>query len=98
MRSSSCSLGLAAALLLLCAPAPRAQTRAFSSSCDRFEIDGNAFGTADGTADFVDEFSGTLAPNWAVLLGTAVETGGALVVRDPGVSVVLGAVPFEIST
>jgi len=98
MRSSSCSLGLAAALLVLCAPAPRAQTRAFSSSCDRFEIDGNAFGTADGTADFVDEFSGTLAPNWAVLLGTAVETGGALVVKDPGVSVVLGAVPFEIST
>jgi hypothetical protein len=73
--------------------------RTFSSSCDRFEVDGNAFGPADGTPDFVDDFTaGGLAPNWSLLLGTAVETGGVLVARDPGASVQLGAIPFEIST
>jgi hypothetical protein len=98
MRSTSCSLGLAAALLVLCAPAP-ARAGAFSSSCDRFEIDGNAFGPADGTPDFVDEFTGgTLAPNWSLLLGTVVQTGGTLVAKNPGTGVQLGPVPFEIST
>ena len=61
------------------------RARTFSSSCDRFEVDGNAFGAADGTSDFVDEFtSATLAPNWALLLGTVVQTGGALVAKNPG--------------
>jgi hypothetical protein len=99
MRSTSCCLWLLAASLALGAAARPARAGAFSSSCDRFEIDGNAFGPADGTADFVDEFtSGTLAPNWALLLGTVVQTGGALVASNPGTAVQLGPVPFEIST
>ena len=48
MRSSSCWLWLAAVTLVLCMPAASAQARTFSSSCDRFEIDGNAFGPALG--------------------------------------------------
>ena len=62
----------------------------FSSSVDRFEIDGNAFGPADGTLDQVDEFDdGVLAPNWSVLVGTAVEAGGVLTVKNPGLDVTL---------
>jgi len=71
------SLRLVAAPLALCLTlAPPSLALTFSSSCDRFEIDGNTFGPADGTLDFVDEFdSGMLAPNWTVLLGSAQETG-----------------------
>jgi len=83
----------------MCLMAEPVRARTFSSSCDRFEVDGNAFGPADGTSDFVDEFtSATLAPNWALLLGTVVQTGGALAAKNPGTAVQLGAVPFEIST
>ena len=99
MRRASCSPWMVAVSLAMCLTAAPAHARTFTASCDRFEVDGNAFGPADGTPDFVDEFTaGTLAPNWALLLGTAVETGGVLVARDPGFSVQLGAVPFEIST
>jgi hypothetical protein len=87
------------AFLGLCATAAPARAGAFSSSCDRFEIDGNAFGPLDGTPDFVDEFTGaTLGPNWSLLLGTVAETGGTLVAKSPGAAVQLGSVPFEIST
>jgi hypothetical protein len=90
---------MVAASLAMCLMAAPVYAGTFSSSCDRFEVDGNAFGPPDGTPDFVDEFTaGTLAPNWALLLGTAVEAGGVLVARDPGFSVQLGALPFEIST
>jgi hypothetical protein len=62
----------------------------FSASVDRFEIDGNAFGPADGVLDQVDEFDdGNLLPNWSRLVGTAVESGGVLTVRDPGTDVSL---------
>lgn len=45
----------------LSAPALVSHTT-FASSVDRFEADGNAFGPADGTLDFVDEFDdGSLA-------------------------------------
>src|SRR5262249_3010518 len=99
MRSTSCCLWLLAASLGLWATAAPGRAGAFSSSCDRFEIDGNAFGPLDGTPDFFDEFtSGTLAPNWSLLLGTVVETGGTLVAKSPGAAVQLGSVPFEIST
>jgi hypothetical protein len=44
----------------------------FSSSVQRFEADGNGYGSADGVFDLVDEFDdGVLAPNWHVLLGSA---------------------------
>ena len=66
----------------------RAHHTTFSASVDRFEIDGNAFGPADGVPDQVDEFDdGTIAPNWQVLLGTAIESGGVLTLRDPGVDI-----------
>jgi len=71
----------------------------FSSSVQRFEADGNAYGSADGVFDLVDEFDdGVLAPNWSILLGTAIESGGVLTLRDPGVSVPFVGLPQEIST
>ena len=79
-------LRLVAAPLALCSSlAPPSLALTFSSSCDRFEIDGNTFGPADGTLDFVDEFdSGMLAPNWTDLLGSAQETGSDVIVHSPG--------------
>jgi len=78
-------LRLVAAPLAMCLTlAPPSLALTFSSSCDRFEIDGNTFGPADGTLDFVDEFdSGMLAPNWTVLLGSAQETGSDVIVHSP---------------
>src|SRR5262249_26972835 len=71
----------------------------FSSSCDRFEIDGSAFGSADGAFDFVDEFNnGTFSPEWIVLLGNAIEMGGDAVVHDPGTPIQLGPTVLQIST
>jgi hypothetical protein len=71
----------------------------FSATCNRFEADGNEFGSAGGAFDYVDEFDdGTLAPDWLVLLGTAIEAGGGVTVRDPGFPVPLGSTPYEIST
>src|SRR5262245_11855404 len=71
----------------------------FSSSVQRYEADGNAYGSADGVFDLVDEFDdGLLAPNWAILLGTAIESGGVLTLRDPGVNVSFVGLPQEIST
>jgi hypothetical protein len=71
----------------------------FSSSCDLFEVDGNEFGSADGVFDYVDEFDdGTLAPGWSILLGTAVESGGTVTVKNPGATIPLGSGVLEIST
>jgi hypothetical protein len=99
MRSTSLGrwvLGIAALSSLGAVPAAATP---FTSSCDRFEVDGSAFGSADGVFDFVDEFDdGTLAPSWTTLLGTAVESGGTVTVRDPGVSIPLGPNVLEIST
>jgi hypothetical protein len=82
-----------AALTLACsgvATPALANHTTFSGSVDRFEIDGNAFGPADGVPDQVDEFDdGTIAPNWQTLLGTAIESGGVLTLRDPGVDIAL---------
>jgi hypothetical protein len=83
--------------LLSTVPAARAAT--FSSSCDRFEIDGNTFGPHDGTIDFADDFDGgSLAPSWSVLLGTAEEAGTDVTAHDPGTNVPLGPTTFQIST
>jgi hypothetical protein len=71
----------------------------YSASCERFEIDGNEFGPADGTLDFVDEFdNGTLAPEWLALLGASTETGGAAVMHNPGFVTTLGPSTLEITT
>jgi hypothetical protein len=98
----STSRGIRAAVvaaLVLSAPSGRALALDFSSSVQRFEADGNAYGSADGVFDLVDEFDdGVLAPAWAVLLGTAFESGGVLTVRDPGVTVPLVGLTQEIST
>lgn len=90
---------LAIAAAAACAlPAP-VSALTYSSSCERFEIDGSAFGPADGTLDFVDEFdNGALGPQWIALLGSAAETGGAAVMHNPGFNVQLGPTPFEITT
>jgi hypothetical protein len=70
----------------------------FSSSVDRFEADGNEFGSADGVFDLVDEFDdASLAPNWAILLGSATEAGNVLTFHDPGVVAPLVGLPQEIS-
>ena len=82
--------------LLLWPTAGRALT--FSSSVQRFEADGNGYGSADGVFDLVDEFDGgTLAPNWSILLGSAEESGGVLRLHDPGVTEHLVALAQEIS-
>lgn len=94
------SFALGAVLALIAALLPgSALALPFSSSVLRFEADGNNFGSADGVFDLVDEFdTGMLAPNWSVLLGTALESGSKLTVRDPGVSVALITLLSEIST
>ena len=79
MMTSRC--GLAAVLSALVVwSAPRiASALPFSSSVQRFEADGNAYGSADGVFDLVDEFDdGVLSPNWAPLIGTALESGGVM--------------------
>ena len=99
-RTSRCSWLVTVGVLAVCGLCPsRARALPFSSSCDRIEIDGNEFGSADGAFDFVDDFAnGSLAPEWTVLLGTASESGGAAVVRDPGTPILLGGTVLEIST
>lgn len=93
-------LGTLAALLFVgtCSPA-LASHSVFSGSVDRFEIDGNVFGPADGTLDQVDEFdNGTLAPEFGPLLGTAVESGGVLTMKNPGVDIgLVEGVSLDIS-
>jgi hypothetical protein len=70
----------------------------FSSSVERFEADGNEFGSADGVFDLVDEFDdASLAPNWEILLGSATEAGDALTFHDPGTLAPLVGLPQEIS-
>src|SRR5579864_3169162 len=99
MRTSGRGARLAIGAMVALALGRPALAVTFSSSCDRFEIDGSAFGPHDGTPDFVDEFNnGTFAPEWSVLLGTAAETGGDAVVHDPGTPVPLGPTVFQIST
>ena len=78
---------------------PDARALSFSASVDRFEADGNVYGSADGAFDLVDEFDdGALAPAWAPLLGTVVESGGVLTARDPGVVLAFLGLPQELST
>jgi hypothetical protein len=73
--------------MYLAVPALASHT-VFSGSCDRFEVDGNVFGPADGTPDQVDEFDdGVLGPNWATLVGTVTESGGFLTAHNPGFDV-----------
>src|SRR4029077_1510159 len=100
MRPAHDGVGLVrAAVILYASLAAPCFAAVFSASCDRFEIDGNAFGAFDGTSDFVDEFDdGMLAPSWTVLLGTVTETGGDAVMHDPGTPIPLGATTLEIST
>jgi hypothetical protein len=69
----------------------------FSSSVDRFEVDGNVFGPFDGTVDYVDDFNGTLAPDWSPLLGTTVESGGVATFENPGTDLTIGTVQFDVS-
>jgi len=57
----------------------------FNYAVDRFELDGNQYGAADGTPDVVDDFtSGSLSPNWFLVRGTAYEGGGLLHLTNPG--------------
>jgi hypothetical protein len=91
------AVGLSIALLLPFLPAI-SRADSFSSSVERFEADGNEFGSVGGALDLVDEFDdGVLAPNWAPLLGTATEAGGKLTLHDPGVVVPLVGLPQELS-
>ena len=83
-----CLVALACATALALPGVATAMHTVFSSSVDRFEVDGNPFGPADGVLDYVDEFDdGTLAPDWAPLLGTAVEADGVVTVKNPGTDI-----------
>jgi hypothetical protein len=99
MRTAPRDLGILLAVALICALGLPAWAAIYSSSCDRFAIDGNSFGSPGGALDFVDDFDdGTLAPNWAVLLGTAQEAGTNVTIHNPGLAIQLGNTNFEIST
>jgi hypothetical protein len=91
MRPTSRVLGVVVlALVVSVGWAGPSGAQTFSSSCDRFEVDGNTFGPFDGVADFVDEFdNGTIAPDWVQLLGTSVEAGSVVTLRDPGTPIPL---------
>jgi len=79
-----------AAVLLGAWPAAAFHT-VFDYAVERFEADGNAFGPSDGVPDLVDEFDdGSLAPLWALGIGTAEESNGALHLKSPGVHVDIG--------
>ena len=70
----------------------------FSHSVDRFEVDGSAFGPFDGTLDYVDEFdNGTIAPDWTQLLGTSVESGSVVTLKNPGTDYTIGGVSVDVS-
>jgi len=99
MRLTSRRRWLPVATIVFTFVAARAFALTYSSSCDRFEIDGNTFGPFDGTVDFADDFDdASLAPNWSVLLGTVQEAGTDMTAHNPGAQIQLGATPFEIST
>ncbi len=83
--------------ILIASPALASHTT-FSTSCDRFEVDGNVFGPADGGLDFVDDFDGgTLAPNWETFYGTAAESGGSVVLQSPGQDFLIGPTTYDLS-
>src|SRR5262245_53546076 len=90
---------LVVAIVLLLPSLPTAvHALPFSSSVERFEADGNEYGSPGGALDLVDEFDdSTIAPNWAILLGTATEAGDALTFHDPGVLAPLVGLPQELS-
>jgi hypothetical protein len=70
----------------------------FSYSVDRFEVDGNVFGPVDGTLDYVDEFdNGTIVPDWVALLGTNLESGGVVTLKNPGTDYTIGGVSVDVS-
>jgi len=90
--------GLVVGLFAVVAPRHAlAMHHVFSSSVDRFEADGNVYGTFDGTPDFVDDFDGTLAPEWSILLGTAVESNGVVALENPGTDFTIGGVSVDVS-
>jgi len=69
----------------------------FHFQVDRFELDGNTFGAADGTADLVDEFDGdSYSDGWNHLFGTVSESDGTLHVQSPGEHYSVGF-PVDVS-
>jgi hypothetical protein len=102
MRRRVWQIGFATVALLAGGSGARAAGHVFDYAVERFEADGNVHGPQDGVPDVIDEFDdGVLAPpQWNVGPGTAVETGGALHLKDPGfaISVIgLSPVSFEVS-
>src|SRR5262245_4503179 len=99
MMLSGAPVRVVALLLPLALSVPRAASAfPFSSSVERFEVDGNSFGAADGTLDYVDEFDdGMLAPDWTPLLGTSTEANGAVTFHDPGTAFPVGGTTLELS-
>jgi hypothetical protein len=83
---------IATAVLLAAAPPVGAFHTVFDYQVERFEADGNAYGPADGIADFVDEFDdGAIEPAWSVVGGTAREEGGVLHLTNPGTHIPYGS-------
>ncbi len=88
----------AAALLVLGAVAvarPAHADKIFDFLVDRFAVDGNVFGPADGVPDRVDEFDDAFLDGWFTVNGTAFERDGFLHLASPGDLVAdgFGAVP-----
>ncbi len=63
----------------------RADHTVFDYAVERFEADGNIFGSADGVFDLIDEFDdGILGPTFGHLFGTTIEQNGAMHLKNPG--------------
>lgn len=89
--------GAALAIALASGGPAHASHTVFSAAVDRIEIDGNVYGAPGGALDLVDEFDdGVLAPNWALLVGSAEEAGGVVTLHDPGFHVPFGP-PLDVS-
>ncbi len=88
-------LGLLAALALVVGTATgaRAFHTQFDFTVDRFEVDGNAFGPADGVPDHVDDFTDSTLGAFTAYFGSPTPHTDGLHLRSPGTHYTLGPFP-----
>ena len=83
-------------LVVVFAPAARANHTSFNYAVDRVEFDGNLHGPADGVPDVVDEFDdGVMGPVFQRFFGTVTEENGYMVLKSPGTHFAITGLPFE---
>jgi hypothetical protein len=86
------------AALLIVASVTQAHHRVFTYRLDAVAIDGNSLGPADGVPDLVDDHdNGVHGPTWQPGGGTSFETGGFLVLTNPGFHYYVAGVYYDIT-